>query len=182
MHMKSKSFVMAAASLIIVSATATGCRVGSTGLDVIVTEASFAEFEEIGLVIIGGATWGEGVINFVDEADVVRSVPVEFGGPSVGMLMDVHVAREDLLFENSATVELQIPEGGVPADDLFGVYDGGGGGLALGLGYCQHELDNQAAVRFVLSGICGGMNMAAHESWVTFDVAGDVTEGAAPTE
>lgn len=157
-----------------------GCRVGGTGLDVIVTEASFAEFEETAMVIVGGAKWGDGVLEFVDDAGGIRSVPIEFGGPSFGMLMDVHLAREDLLFENSMIVELQIPEGGVPADDLFGVYDGGGGGIALGLGYCQHELDNQAAVRFVMSGICGGMSMAAQENWLTLDVTGDVTEGAAP--
>lgn len=162
--------------------TGAGCRVGGTGLDVIVTQASFAEFEEIAVVMIGGATWGEGVLNFVDDTETVRSVPIEFGGPSIGMLMDVHVAREDLLFENSMNVELQIPDGGVPADEMFGLYDGGGGGIALGLGYCQHELDNQAAVRFVLSGICGGMSMAAQENWLTLDVTGDVTEGAAPTE
>lgn len=160
-----------------------GCRVETTGVNATAVQATLTDYEAIALVMLGGATWGEAILRVVDDADVVREMPISFAGPSGGMLMDVHVSQQDLLWEGSDDGLLQIPEGGVAMDDLFGLYDGGGGSIGLGLGYCDMQLDNDAAVRLVITGACGGMSMARSENWLTVSVDGDVTEvteGAAP--
>jgi hypothetical protein len=153
-----------------------GCRVEGTGINTTAVQATLSDYEAISLVMLGGATWGEATLHVTDNAGVVREMAVSFAGPSGGLLMDVHVAQEDLLFEGSDEGLLQIPEGGVPMDDIFGTYDGGGGGIGLGLGYCGLELDNNAAVRLVINGVCGGMSMARTENWLTLSVDGEVTE------
>jgi hypothetical protein len=152
------------------------CQVVGTGLDVQVVSATLTDHKAITLVIVGGATWGDAIMSFTDTAGVTREVPVAFAGPAGGLVMDVHIAREDLLFDNSTTAELQIPEGGVPVDDLFGLYDGSGGGAALGLGICGHNLDNDAGVRLVLSGACAGLALARSENWITMSTDGDVID------
>jgi hypothetical protein len=153
-----------------------GCQVERTGINATAVQATLSDHQAIALIIIGGATWGDAILRVVDDADVVREVPVAFAGPSGGLVMDVHVTQEDMLFDGSDVAELQIPEGGVPLDDLFGLYDGGGGSIALGLGYCGMELDNDAAVRLVINGVCGGMGMARSENWLTMSVDGDVVD------
>ena len=158
------------------SVSGIGCRSDGPGVNAIAVQASLSDYEAIALVMLGGATWGEAIMRVVDDADVVREMPIAFAGPSAGMLMDVHVSQEDLLFEGSDSGALQIPEGGVPIDDLFGLYDGGGGSIGLGLGYCDLQLDNDAAVRLVINGACGGMSIARTENWLTVSVDGDVTE------
>jgi hypothetical protein len=156
-----------------------GCYVETTGINATAVQATLSDYETIALVILGGATWGEATMRVVDDANVVRDVPVSFAGPSGGILMDVHVTKEDLLWDGSDAGFLEIPEGGVAMDALFGLYDGGGGSIGLGLGYCDMQLDNDSAVRLVINGACGGMSMARSENWLTMSVDGDVTEVAA---
>lgn len=155
---------------------ATGCRPALTGIDAVVVEATLSNHEAIALVILGGATWGEANLSFTDADGLVREVPVAFAGPSAGLAMDVHVTQEDLLFTGSDSAALRLPEGGVPVDDLFGLYDGSGGSIALGLGYCDLQLDNPAGVSLVINGACGGFGMVRSENWLTFSADGEVTE------
>lgn len=167
-------------TLVAGSTVSAGCRVETTGIDATIVDATLSDYEAISLVMLGGATWGEATMHVTDTAGIVREMPVSFAGPSGGLLMDVHVAQEDMLFEGSDEGLLQLPEGGVGIDDVFGTYDGGGGGIGLGLGYCGLELDNDAAVRLVINGVCGGMSMARTENWLTLTLDGEVTEIAAP--
>jgi hypothetical protein len=157
---------------------ATGCGAGPLDLDATVKSASLSDAESLAVVILGGATWGEALLTFTDEDDVVRDVPIAFAGPSVGLLMDVHVMQSDFLFDGSTKTELQLPDDPVTANDLFGLYDGGGGGLALGLGVCGLAIDNRASVRLVIEGPCGGVSIAHEENWLTLGVDGDVVERA----
>lgn len=158
----------------------TACSVDATGVDAVAVSAVLSDHQAVALVMLGGATWGDATMVVTDDAGVVREVPVAFAGPSGGLLMDVHVAQEDFLFDGSDTAELRIPEEGVPFDDLFGLYDGGGGSIALGLGYCDLQVDNDAGVRLVINGACGGMGIARSENWLTMSADGDVVERAAP--
>lgn len=174
-----RAVLVALAASAAASTVSTGCSVDGTGLDVIAVSASLSNHQKVALVILGGATWGDATMDFTDDTGVTRSVPVGFAGPSGGLLMDVHVSQDDLLFDSSETAELQIPDGGVPVDDLFGLYRGGSGSIALGLGYCDMQLGNEAAVRLVISGACAGMGMARAENWLTMSTDGDVTEPAA---
>lgn len=154
----------------------TACRAEETGIDAVVIDAKLEEAEAITLVMLGGATWGEAIMTFTDTAGVVRQVPVAFGGPAGGLVMDVHVSQEDFLFDGSTTASLQIPEGGVAVDELFGLYDGGGGGIALGLGFCDLQIDNDAGVRLVITGACGGLALARSENWLTLSSDGEIVE------
>jgi hypothetical protein len=151
-----------------------GCAVGGTGLDVQVVSATFSDYQALAMVMIGGATWGDGTMVFTDDAGDTRQVQVAFAGPSAGLVMDVHVAQKDFLFEGWDSAKLEIPEGGVAIDDVFGLY--GGGGLALGLGYCDLAVSNDASVRLVIEGACGGMGFARSENWLTMTADGQVTD------
>ena len=80
------------------------------------------------------------------------------------------------MFAGSDAASLRLPEGGVAVDDLFGLYDGSSGSIALGLGYCDLQLDNQAAVSLVINGACAGFGLVRSENWLTFSTDGEVTE------
>lgn len=155
------------ALLLVSVAVSTSACCGSGGEELPIESASLSGWSEAGFAVIGGYAGGSATLTTTDSAGQSKSTGVDMGGPIFGFVFDMHATPDkDSDLGGCGDASLTVPDGGVSEDELFQLYTGEGTDVGMILGYSEHDLENDAGVRFKTGGVSVGMGVFVGFEWM----------------
>ena len=124
-----------------------------------IVEAQIEGVSGGGMQVVGGGWSGSGELVAETVSGDELAIPVALTAGSAGMLVEMSISP-------GSTWELGLPDPQVPADQLFGTYDGSRESLIVVVGAVGTHLENEHGVRIDDTSFALGVGVSASWQWL----------------